>query len=91
MNQDNFNQDNIVNQFIKQFNQAFVPGAQALGEEVQMQIRSAMNSALQKMDLVTREEFDTQQAVLIRSREKLDALEKQIAELEQTLQQLSEK
>ena len=91
MNQDNFNQDNIVNQFIKQFNQAFVPGAQALGEEVQMQIRSAMNSALQKMDLVTREEFDTQQAVLTRSREKLDALEKQIAELEQTLQQLSGK
>ena len=91
MNQDNFNQDNIVNQFIKQFNQAFVPGAQALGDEVQMQIRSAMNSALQKMDLVTREEFDTQQAVLMRSREKLDALEKQIAELEQTLQQLSEK
>ena len=91
MNQDNFNQDNIVNQFIKQFNQAFVPAAQALGEEVQMQIRSAMNSALQKMDLVTREEFDTQQAVLMRSREKLDALEKQIAELEQTLQQLSEK
>jgi BMFP domain-containing protein YqiC len=91
LNQDNFNQDNIVNQFIKQFNQAFVPGAQALGEEVQMQIRSAMNSALQKMDLVTREEFDTQQAVLMRSREKLDALEKQIAELEQILQQLSEK
>lgn len=90
MNQDNFNQDNIVNQFIKQFNQAFVPGAQALGDEVQMQIRSAMNSALQKMDLVTREEFDTQQAVLTRSREKLDALEKQIAELEQTLQQLRE-
>ena len=91
MNQDNFNQDNIVNQFIKQFNQAFVPGAQALGDEVQMQIRSAMNSALQKMDLVTREEFDTQQAVLTRSREKLDALEKQIAELEQTLQQLNER
>ena len=91
MNQDNFNQDNIVNQFIKQFNQAFVPGAQALGDEVQMQIRSAMSSALKKMDLVTREEFDTQQAVLTRSREKLDALEKQIAELEQTLQQLSEK
>jgi BMFP domain-containing protein YqiC len=91
LNQDNFNQDNIVNQFIKQFNQAFVPGAQALGDEVQMQIRSAMSSALKKMDLVTREEFDTQQAVLMRSREKLDALEKQIAELEQTLQQLSEK
>ena len=84
------NQDNIVNQFIKQFNQAFVPGAQALGDEVQMQIRSAMTAALQKMNLVTREEFDTQQAVLTRSREKLDALEQQIVELEESIRQLSQ-
>ncbi|MDG1818961.1 MAG: accessory factor UbiK family protein [Porticoccaceae bacterium] len=89
MNQDN--SDNLVNQFIKQFNQAFVPGAQALGDEVQMQMRSAMTSALQKMNLVTREEFDTQQAVLRRSREKLDNLEQQIAELEETLRQLNDK
>tara|TARA_B110000967_G_scaffold95116_1_gene97718 strand:+ start:329 stop:604 length:276 start_codon:yes stop_codon:yes gene_type:complete len=91
LNQDNFNPENLVNQLIKQFNQAFVPGAQALGDEVQMQIRSAMTSALQKMNLVTREEFDTQQAVLTRSREKLDALEQQITELEETLRQLSNK
>lgn len=91
MNQDNFNPENLVNQLIKQFNQAFVPGAQALGDEVQMQIRSAMTSALQKMNLVTREEFDTQQVVLTRSREKLDALEQQITELEETLRQLSNK
>ena len=82
------NQDNIVNQFIKQFNQAFMPGAQALGDEVQMQVRSAMAKALQKMDLVTREEFDIQQAVLHRSREKLDALETQISSLEQSISQL---
>ncbi len=83
------NQDNMINQFIKQFNQAFVPGAQALGDEMQMQVRSALSSALQKMNLVTREEFDTQQAVLARSREKLDALEVQISELEKTIQQLT--
>lgn len=81
-------QDSIINQFINQFNQAFVPGAQALGEEAQLQIRTALSSALQKMNLVTREEFDTQQAVLTRSREKIDALEQQIAELEQALQKL---
>ena len=79
----------MINQFIKQFNQAFIPGAQALGDEVQMQVRSALSSALQKMNLVTREEFDTQQAVLARSREKLDALELQISELEKTIQQLT--
>ncbi len=56
-----------------------------------MQVRTAMTSALQKMNLVTREEFDTQQAVLTRSREKLDALEQQIAELEETIQQLTAK
>lgn len=83
------NQDNIVNQFIKQFNQAFIPGAQALGDEAQMQVRSAMTKALQKMDLVTREEFDIQQAVLQRSREKLDALEKQISSLEESIRQLT--
>ena len=83
------NQDNIVNQFIKQFNQAFIPGAQALGDEAQMQVRSAMTKALQKMDLVTREEFDIQQAVLQRSREKLDALETQIRGLEESIRQLT--
>ncbi len=82
------NQDNIVNQFINQFNQAFIPGAQALGDEMQMQVRSAMTKALQKMDLVTREEFDIQQAVLHRSREKLDALENQISGLEDSIRQL---
>ena len=85
------NQDNIVNQFIKQFNQAFIPGAQTLGDEMQMQVRSAMTKALQKMNLVTREEFDIQQAVLHRSREKLDALETQISGLEQSIRQLSSK
>jgi len=83
------NQDNIVNQFINQFNQAFIPGAQALGEEMQMQLRSAMTKALKKMDLVTREEFDIQQAVLQRSREKLDALETQISSLEESIRQLT--
>ena len=83
------NQDNIVNQFFKQFNQAFIPGAQALGDEAQMQVRSAMTKALQKMDLVTREEFDIQQAVLQRSREKLDALETQISSLEESIRQLT--
>jgi BMFP domain-containing protein YqiC len=91
LNQDNFTQNSIVNQFIQQFNEAFAPGAKALGEEAQMQIRSALTGALQKMNLVTREEFDTQQAVLARSREKLDTLEAQISALEETLKQLTQK
>jgi BMFP domain-containing protein YqiC len=45
-------------------------------------LRAAMNKTLSNLDVVTREEFDTQQAVLVRSREKIDVLEKQIAEIE---------
>lgn len=83
------NQDNLVNQFIKQFNDAFLPGAQALSDEVHGQMRSAIASTLKKMDLVSRDEFDTQQAVLMRSREKLEKLEQQLAELEAALHKLT--
>lgn len=41
----------------------------------QEQFKSILQSALQKMDLVTREEFDAQVAVLHKTRAKLDALE----------------
>ena len=41
------------------------------------------------MDLVTREEFDIQQTVLQRSREKLDALEQQISQLEESIRELT--
>ena len=44
--------------------------------------RSVLRGGLQKLDLVTREEFEVQEAVLARTREKLEALEKQVAELE---------
>lgn len=46
------------------------------------QLKAIIESGLKKLNLVTREEFDAQQAVLLRTREKLDKLEKQISELE---------
>ena len=46
------------------------------------QLQTFLQSALRKCDLVTREEFDAQAAVLLRTREKLEALEKQIDALE---------
>jgi hypothetical protein len=44
-----------------------------------------VQSALEKMDLVSREELDVQEKVLQRTREKLEALEARISELEQKL------
>lgn len=51
-------------------------------EALKSQIKSVLNRALQDMDMVTREEFDTQTAVLAKTRAKLEALEKRLAEWE---------
>ena len=54
-----------------------------LQDDLESNIRTLLQDSLSKMNLVTREEFDVQTEVLQRTREKLDRLEKQLAELEQ--------
>ena len=51
----------------------------------QQQVRVFLQSALSKMDLVTRDEFDAQAAVLMRTREKVEQMEKLLADLESRL------
>jgi BMFP domain-containing protein YqiC len=46
------------------------------------ELRALLEGVLKKLNLVSREEFDAQQAVLGRTREKVEALEKQLVELE---------
>ncbi len=53
-----------------------------LGEDLQRNLKSTLRSGLERMDLVTREEFDVQTRLLERTRAKLDALEARVAELE---------
>ncbi|MEN9501290.1 MAG: hypothetical protein RI964_575 [Pseudomonadota bacterium] len=53
-----------------------------LQEDMEKNMRGLLEGGLQKMNLVTREEFDIQSAVLLRTREKLEALEKRLAALE---------
>ncbi len=52
---------------------------------VQSQVKAILSSSFAKMDLVTREEFDVQSGVLAKTRAKLEALEKQVSELESRL------
>lgn len=52
------------------------------GPEVEKRVKAALQSALSRLDVVSRDEFETQQAVLLRTRERLEALEKRVAELE---------
>lgn len=51
-------------------------------KDIEKNMRAMLTTLFSKLDLVTREEFDVQQAVLIRTREKLDLLEARLAELE---------
>lgn len=57
-------------------------GLRAMREDLESNFRSVLAAGLNKLDLVTREEFEVQRAVLQRTREKLEALEQRLAELE---------
>lgn len=51
-------------------------------KDVEKNLRAVLTSVFSRLDLVTREEFDVQREVLARTRAKLDALERKLAELE---------
>jgi len=71
---------NLSRQIFEEVNKAFSHQPGALPGK---QLHAALQAALSKLNLVSREEFDAQSAVLQRTREKLEALEKQVAMLEQ--------
>ena len=58
------------------------PGARQVREDFSKNARAALQGALGGLDLVPREEFDVQSAVLARTRAKLEALEARVAALE---------
>ncbi|HEX6136584.1 MAG TPA: accessory factor UbiK family protein [Casimicrobiaceae bacterium] len=51
-------------------------------KDVERNIKAALQSGLTRLDLVTRQEFDVQTEVLRKTREKVERLEAQVAELE---------
>ena len=54
-------------------------------EQIDRNAKSLLQSALTRLDVVSREEFDAQTAVLKRTRERLEALEARIAALDESL------
>ncbi len=59
-------------------------GLRSMRNELEENFRSVLRSGIGKLDLVTRDEFEVQEAVLARTREKLAVLESRLAELEET-------
>src|SRR5687767_5148192 len=65
---------------------SLVPPAMREGrEELQQNFKAVLQGGLAKLDLVTREEFEVQRAVLLRTRQKLDELQRAVAEVEAQL------
>ena len=54
-------------------------------DELQQNFKSVLQAGLGKLDLVTREEFDVQRAVLLRTREQVESLQRTVSELEALL------
>ncbi len=61
---------------------AIPPGLSHFKEDMEKNFHGILQGALGKLDLVTREEFEVQKAVLAKTRSKLEALEKIVSELE---------
>ena len=62
---------------------SLVPGSVREGrDELQQNFKSVLQTGLAKLDLVTREEFDVQRAVLLRTRDKLNELQRAVDKLE---------
>jgi len=53
-----------------------------LGDDLRKNLRAALGAAIARMDLVEREEFEVQREVLLRTRERLDALAERVTVLE---------
>lgn len=70
----------------QKLSQMLPPGMGNLQKEMQKSFKTVLSEGLKQLDLVTREEFDVQVRVLLRTREKLEALEKQVEELEKNVQ-----
>lgn len=73
---------NQIDDLARRLSDLVPPGLRESREELQATFKSALQAGLAKLDLVTREEFEVQRAVLLKTRQKLDALETAVRELE---------
>lgn len=77
------NPNKIIENVNEQLSNLFGEGPQRTQDELKRGANMILQSAFSRLDVVTREEFDTQKAVLMRTREIVTELEKRLAELEQ--------
>lgn len=74
--------DDSVESLASKLAEAVPEGLRSMREDLEDNFRAVLRSSLSKLDLVTREEFEVQEAVLAKTRDKLEALEARLKELE---------
>ena len=72
----------FIDDLARQISGSIPAGLREMQQDMEKNIHSLLQAALGKLDLVTRKEFDVQQKVLMRTREKLEQLEKDLAAME---------
>ncbi|MDI3324580.1 accessory factor UbiK family protein [Pontibacterium granulatum] len=76
----------LIDGLSEQFSQLMSGKANLPGEEMMKeQVSAILQGTFNRLDLVTRDEFDAQKAVLMRTREKVEQLEALVTEMEQKL------
>ncbi len=70
----------LVDELARRLGAMLPPGLSDARADLEQNFRAALQTGLQRLDLVTREEFEVQRAVLLRTREKLEALERALAQ-----------
>jgi BMFP domain-containing protein YqiC len=72
----------MIDELSRKLSASLPPGVGRMKDEAEEQFRLVLARSFEKMNLVTREEFDAQSAVLKRTREKLEQLQEQVTQLE---------
>jgi BMFP domain-containing protein YqiC len=71
-----------LDELARELAQAVPKNLRAIGADLERNFKALLKSGLERMDLVTREEFDLQAALLERTRAKLEKIDARLAELE---------
>ena len=72
----------IIDDLARRLYESVPASVRDLQADVERNFKAVLQSGLDQLDLVTRDEFDVQRGVLKRTREKLEALEARLAEME---------
>ena len=76
-----------LEQLAKQIHDSMPAPVKELGADVDQKVRQVIQGQLNKLDVVSREEFDVQTQVLLRTRQKLADMEQKLADIEAKLEQ----